>query len=1016
MSQIEKTMATTNISALNKFDIKSSLNDEIKQCITLREYIRNELDKILPAIFQCLITDGDNIQELTKIKQEECFQNLKMILEKEMNQYSISEDLRKQLLSYAQIHIMSRMKAWEVSSIMATERNKMTLAIRDLETELKQYLHEINAQQNVIDRSLAIAQFENVWINYLSLMKAIFNDERQWTQMIKLIFGIYQAFYYDTLLSFDDIICYLPFLISRTSFGVQISFHDNLVEIRNECLSKVQDTNPVDWHSNNSGYKTFDSKALKHYQYINAETLNETWLKIVQPSTEINLNTESKYHEFCQQIFSEWSLFINMFSYFEFLTQRINEIFNERQNEETIFQIILIQEIISIVNTFIKDINLELSVFQLKISQTLHNAFHICAIIFISSFYYDQQKTYFNEIIQSVEQNQQKLQNYFLFTIAPSKLDGTDMTNNFTVDFCNALLQSFNQQTKQMIEVLLKKEQSNFNREHFRSQINDEVYNASDDWLMRYILKPMNILNEKIDQQWCKMEICIDPVFFESRTLYFKLFNEFFDNIEASISILQLEHKWSSNSSINETLKNKQAFMVTLFYQYLSGEFIEGDSINQVNTYWQTIIQQWPKPSDELKKIFRSMKNQFEMYAINDIVKFIDTINRKRYETNRLFADSVFQSMKKTFQTIRKCLSVQARGCTVECPCCRRLCDADHQSNKAFAIGQGDNKHCCRFGHQIQGMAGVRNALTYEATTVCCEKLKDTDEIVYRNFNLQHSWLDVKTTHFDWDFIESYELQSQEKISAYIWDRIGQQLCQYYQSEREYSSNRSELVSNHFILLCGYSVRSNSQKQSFFQRLQQHLTTFSGLDIIQSTRKHDALWNLMPEILNNFRRIRGEKCKDDRITFITNSSNNVAIDRAVKLNEISKDQITQTFADSSQRADFSVLLKKANQQLQEIYNDSKLSTLQHTMIFIVCGDLSTFPFDELIHLHKNYHSLMKNVWTIALRDEKPDYAINLNNIMHGTLCIVDQWQDLHHVCLEISAKCDGQNPTSSTQQ
>ena len=658
----------------------------------------------------------------------------------------------------------------------------------------------------------------------------------------------------------------------------------------------------------------------------------------------------------------------------------------------------------------------------MRISEILHHTLHTCAIIFISSFYYNQQRTYFNQIIRSVEQNQQILKDYFLCLIVPSEYNDKNMAVHFTTDFCNTLLQSFNQQTEQIIELSIEKQQSIFNRQYFMNQLDQEVFNASEDWLMRYILQPMNILNEQIDQQWYRIKMDIEQQCRENKIFHFQLFTEFFTNITAfnsarSTSLLNDLIK-SLNGNRNETLKNRQTCIVTLFYEYLSGEFnttninTADDFTYQMIQNWQKITQQLPKPSNEFKKIFRSMKKHFEIYSIHNLIHFLDQISRNRDEANKQLTESVYDSIDKTFQTTQKRLQIQARGCTAQCPCCRRLCDFDHGSSKAFAIGQSDNRHCCQFGHQIQGLGGVRNALTNEASIICCEKLKDADEIIYGKDNIQQNWMDIKSTHFDWDLTKTSE--SQEKISAHIWSKIGQQLWQYYETERGCFSDKNELESNHFILFYGYSIRSNSESPSVLQRMQRYLFSSQRSETRKSNQIGSDLQSHMPDIINDFVRIRDEKCTNDRITFITDSSSNITINRAVKLSEMN-DQITQYFSDHHEPSNFSVLLKRTHQQLAEIENDPKLNILRHTIVFIISGDLDTFPFNELIDLEKTYHSIIKHVWTIVLGDVTK-HITQLNEIMHGTIRVVDHREDLHGVYLEIMNMYNAQSSIFATDE
>ena len=311
-------LTTRKMLTPDEYNVKSSLNNETQQSAHLQQYIRNELDKALPVIFANLpinttkVISSDEIYQISKSEQATCLQVSKANLEHELKQYSISEDLRKQIFSYLETQIFNRFRSWNTSSILAAERNKLTVMIRNRESELQEYLHEISAQTDSSDRTSVIEIFENIWNDHISPMKKLFNTETEWTQIIQLIFEVYQGFNNDTKSSFDDIIYYLPFLISQTPFETKVSLDKILIQIRNECVSKMLDENPVVWRSNYFGYKTFDSKVLTHFHYIDGEKLNDIWLRMNSDSS-----IENNYQQFCQKIFREWSLFIPVAFYFE---------------------------------------------------------------------------------------------------------------------------------------------------------------------------------------------------------------------------------------------------------------------------------------------------------------------------------------------------------------------------------------------------------------------------------------------------------------------------------------------------------------------------------------------------------------------------------------------------------------------------------------------------------------------------------------------------------------------------
>ncbi|CAF4920867.1 unnamed protein product, partial [Rotaria sp. Silwood1] len=208
----------------------------------------------------------------------------------------------------------------------------------------------------------------------------------------------------------------------------------------------------------------------------------------------------------------------------------------------------------------------------------------------------------------------------------------------------------------------------------------DEVYNAEDNWLEKYVLEPEKLIEGRRTERWTKFRMGLDDELIG-------------DQVPERITIRNI---------------------VTY----------------SVKSHWKTMVAEFPDLDMEIKKMFRSMQNVFDAVPV----------------------------------------------CTEKCPCCKRICDADHHLDINAPIGRGSNRHCCKLGHQIRGMGGIRFESTDEASLLSCEIVKDTDIIVITE-NERKIWKIFKEEHLNWDFGDARIRDTLKTPYSHIWNRIGEQLC-----------------------------------------------------------------------------------------------------------------------------------------------------------------------------------------------------------------------------------------------
>ncbi|CAF1623994.1 unnamed protein product, partial [Didymodactylos carnosus] len=257
--------------------------------------------------------------------------------------------------------------------------------------------------------------------------------------------------------------------------------------------------------------------------------------------------------------------------------------------------------------------------------------------------------------------------------------------------------------------------------------------------------------------------------------------------------------------------------MAKLFYCYLIGEQVlteistRNGSIYIVNDRWKTLVDKFPKLSEEIKQIFRSLENTFETATISYFGFFLDKILSQQTKAEQEISNQMRSFIEETYQNIHEHLLNQIRGCGAQCPCCKRICDVDHHLELTSPIGQGKNRHRCQFGHQIRGMGGIRYEITGEASIAWCEIIKDDDPVTTTSNNIRQTWKAFKNANADWDFGDPRIRENLAPPYAYIWTRIGKQLCDHYKNGMKFVEKNSPPPINHFIFILDHSGSMNGE-------------------------------------------------------------------------------------------------------------------------------------------------------------------------------------------------------------
>ena len=441
----------------------------------------------------------------------------------------------------------------------------------------------------------------------------------------------------------------------------------------------------------------------------------------------------------------------------------------------------------------------------------------------------------------------------------------------------------------------------------------------------------------------------------------------------------------SKQQNVNENLVQKQKCMAILFQEYFTKGSIAKTIVNDGKTYrleqsiadeFQYLIDQRP-PNAVLSQVVKHLSGTLDKISIGDVSIFLKRLIDERQKIN-----NEFNKLKSDFKSIDQqdtyaTLLDKVRGCTNQCPCCKRPCDVDHTQLQSNA-GAEFNEHRCSTGHSLRAMNGYKFEGSGEASLFMCEQIKDYQEIIIGPTRYQ--WSQYKKDHPDWKFdsvLTEDELSRLHGKYLTIWARIGPTLCEQY-GMKFVTFNDAKLAkpqSFHYILLL-----DNSGSMSNNQR-----------------------WTHLMNAVNEFLQRRRDMGTNDRFTIITFSSMAMIAFENKSLESIDTASLGLPNGDTS----FSQAFKCVKETIEKCKNYDKSNPLHDniTVLFMSDGKAS-YPDRELKQLKEKYESSIKHFWTIAVCEDGSTHKAILKKInveMNGSFYSVEKASELVKAYAEIAS-------------
>ncbi|UJR24309.1 hypothetical protein I4U23_027276 [Adineta vaga] len=492
-----------------------------------------------------------------------------------------------------------------------------------------------------------------------------------------------------------------------------------------------------------------------------------------------------------------------------------------------------------------------------------------------------------------------------------------DVTQGIT----QTLSQLFQPKIKEIFDKSIEDNGKNLNRFDIIKELDDQARNATDDeWLKLYVLEPVKLIMNRFNEKWAEIKLKLNEKF----------------NMIIKVATIRLNEIFELLEKINTILRNQEAHSTSF--------------VNRL----------------------------FETATINYLGLFLDTCLNLKDDTKQKLLNRINSFIQTTYSAVEQQLTNRTRGCEISCPCCKRICDVDHYLDLTSPVGQGDNRHRCQLGHQIRGMGGVRYEKTNEASMVRCQFVKDNDRIVTDN-NILKIWKDFKNYNCNWDF-ES-DLNVDRTLSVYIWDRIGQQLCDHYGNEMKFVTENTPLPVNHFIFMLDHSGSMNEKNRTRMPWIFSFLTN-------SSDETNLTPWEYLLQVLKAFLDIRIRLASlNDQITIILFDNRAARIYNREKLCNIDINSIKLPMDVCERGTSFSTAFQ----------------LLLKAVIFITDGQSQDHSTTELRKLcdyrtdvtaNQNHKASINNFWTMAHGDFDRRIIEEVNQTIQGQIVKIETAKEL----------------------
>ncbi|CAF1453477.1 unnamed protein product, partial [Rotaria sordida] len=369
---------------------------------------------------------------------------------------------------------------WCTAAIQAHDQKQIQKQIRDCSADLLNLLNDIIKRGKTMTKEKATQEFETMWSKTLPSIKNNFNPEEQLKQALIFVYSSYHAFKNICLPTVAYIHNRLPCIIElsqkqdvkdtidlvqsesvRSASALQqdilkLSWKNPYTDIKytfatiqnlkhlnrniliqiyevginnQENYSKTTDQYVLDEHfQNNPSQRSSESNIyLRSWRY--AKGCMKDPIDYVKQKPTVTDSTplpfdfiDAARQIICEDILTQSDEKLKILYIPNIFDRILNEtvtIINGNNKIHRPIETDLIQKILYLTNEFIHEINLELIVFKLSLSKQTISHIHTFILIILTIFYYDEQKSHFDQLLQPLYQEKSSLLTDFIRMVVP---------------------------------------------------------------------------------------------------------------------------------------------------------------------------------------------------------------------------------------------------------------------------------------------------------------------------------------------------------------------------------------------------------------------------------------------------------------------------------------------------------------------------------------------------------------------------------------------------------------------
>ena len=943
---------------------------ERNQYKDIREDMRKDFDRYLPPVLAAQLIDREKQSDSDRIKDsfKKEYDKILKILEENHRQHcdkhEATGNIRERSLGFLKTQLNGILRSWEFSALLKSKQHANELKINAIERMLREKAMHITHKNHLMNREAAKTMFDEVFKQFMDdVFSNDFQIDLQWKQCIELVHHLYDIFDIDALPSVDHLYGQLNFLVTLDQKkDHRLSIPGCLSRICTESVSRCSEVTPLIAHASSATQTVSIKDVQQSYKFLdNAEMLRH-FNKLLE--TKLSTRQEAKKsirQQFPRILEQNWKSIIKVRACFEALTVEIQKSFHSHDRNEAWNEIKFMQNILGAVNDVIRDLSKELNIFGFSLSKELSSSLSIYAFLAATLHYYNQQKNHFLDLIDGVKQKKSKLVDKYIPWVIIVDNDDENVATNVINDLSEVVLRhSFCSQMQETIDKNIDEQKQLFYRSSIIKRIDDQVYQASDEWLMNYILEPQQLIAQHFETQWLEVRRNLEKDLQKMKTQtslvlleVFHLFEEMYTELQKqdghALSFIDQLFLLKGDENKARTF-DKKLCAAQLFYGYLLGQPIPAEvstqhgTIYSVDSRWKRLIDNVPKPSGEAKKIFRLMQSKFETATITYLGLFLEKLIKEKIQIERAITSGMDSSVETHFLTVHNSFVKQMEECGKRCPACKRICDVDHHLDKASPVGRDNNRHRCQSGHQIRAMGGIRYESSNEASLMWCGLIRDDDVVITSNDGSRQTWKTFKEAHSDWDFGDGKSSEDFETRYLPIWKKIGRKLCAHFVQneivgEMRYVEKNSPSPINHFILLLDHSGSMNERTHSHQQFTPSPGQTAQNSAKTATNPSNLTAWENLLAGVREFLAIRDRQLsKSDRITVIVFANRVENIYHREQLARVNVERLNIPMTQCGEGTKYCPAFEMVVKTLEETNSEPERNLYRQTVIFMTDGE------------------------------------------------------------------------------